>query len=187
MKNKLWVAFFSQTGSELAEIIKHINKIPTFICTNKNIESIDTIHPYLLERCFKRLIFMPSSPTVEEYKTALKPLNKNKNNVITLHGYLRILPETICTKYNIYNGHPGNIEDYPELKGFNPQEKAFKLKIKKSGSVIHKVTSVVDSGEIVKSKKCNINLKSLTNTYEILHKNSIDLWVEFLSNYFIIH
>ena len=34
---------------------------------------------------------------------------------VTLHGYLRILPPDFTKASNIYNGHPGAIEQYPEL------------------------------------------------------------------------
>jgi hypothetical protein len=63
------------------------------------------------------------------------------------------------------------------------QEKAFKLKIKTSGSVIHTVTAGVDEGPVVAVKMCDINLKSLDITYKILHANSTKLWVEFLKEY----
>lgn len=180
-----WVSFFSQTGSEIVEISTALNRWPDTICTNKSIQDIDTIHPILLEKCFNKILFLKDKPSVEEYNTALRSARKSIN-VITLNGYLRIIPKKICDQNIIYNGHPGDIVNHPELKGFNPQEKAFKLKIKNTGSVIHNVTPDIDEGTIVAIKKCNINLKCLDETYKILHKNSISLWVEFLSEYFNI-
>ena len=45
------------------------------------------------------------------------------NTLITLNGWLRIVPPDKCAKYNIYNGHPGLITKYPELKGKDPQQR----------------------------------------------------------------
>lgn len=177
-----WTAFFSQTGTEIVEIATALNRWPDVVCTNKSIKDIENINPLLLENCFSKIFFLKDRPAVEEYSTALKHVRKQAN-IITLNGYLRIIPQSICNQNLIYNGHPGDIVNHPVLKGFNPQEKAFKLKIKNTGSVIHYVTQHVDEGAVVASKKCSIDLKSLDNTYKILHKNSIKLWVEFLSDY----
>ena len=36
-------------------------------------------------------------------------------------------PGEVCEKRNIYNGHPGLITQYPQLKGKDPQQKAIDL------------------------------------------------------------
>lgn len=184
--NKIhWTAFFSQTGSEIVEVSNKLGCWPDIICTNKPTDSIDSINYEILDKCYDRLFFLPSKPVTAEYETVLK-MGKKKHKLTTLHGYLRIIPAAVCEKFEMYNGHPGDIVTYPKLKGFNPQEKAFKLKLKNTGSVIHRVTSGVDDGPIAAFKKCNINLKSLAKTYSILHNNSINLWVEFLAKQFNI-
>lgn len=179
-----WVTFFSQTGSEIADICKKIQRWPDRICTNRSIQDIEFINKDLLENCFDRIYFLPKKPKTTEYMTSLKSISNR--DLVTLHGYLRIVPSTVCNMYSMYNGHPGDIVSHPELKGFNPQEKAYKLRIKTTGSVIHSVTSGVDEGPIVMRKPCKINLKSLDDTYSILHKNSVNLWVEFLREVFKI-
>lgn len=184
MKNKKWVAFFSQTGSELVEIIKHTGREPDTIITNRSIRSLDQIHPELLQRCFAKIVFIPSKPSITEYKTAIGECSSR--DVITLHGYLRVIPKDVCETYKIYNGHPGDIVRYPELKGFNPQEKAFKLKLPRSGCVIHKVTEHVDDGKIVMKSQCNISTESLDEVYSTLHNHSVKLWVEFVNKYIIL-
>lgn len=184
LNNMKWVTFFSQTGSEIVEICKSLKRWPDKICTNKTLSELDTINSSLLDQCFDRILFIPNKPKVEEYKTCLKTITKE--DVVTLHGYLRIIPSTICSTYKIYNGHPGDIIAYPELAGFNPQEKAYHLGIKNTGSVIHEVTPQVDGGPVIARRQCNINLKSLDKTYKILHNNSIALWVEFLRKLFKI-
>ena len=116
----IWKTFFSQSGSEIYEISKSIGRFPDAIITNKNFEEMDKINPNLLEKCFDRFIFLPKKPTVEEYREAIRSAD-----VITLHGYLRILPPQICGRFKIYNGHPGLITKFPELKGKDPQAKVW--------------------------------------------------------------
>lgn len=184
MKYKKWIALFSQTGSEIYTISHKLNRYPDTIYTNKKLKQIEEINNNLLECCFNNILFIPSSPTSAEYNFIFE--EAAEDTLITLHGYLKILPPDICSKYSIFNGHPGDIETYPELKGYNPQEKAFELKLKTSGSIIHKITAIVDDGPVVSQKRCNIDLSSLENTIKILHHNSIELWVEFLQNNLII-
>jgi len=174
-----WIAFFSQTGSEIVQISQKIGRWPDIICTNKSIENICTINNELLTECFDKILFLPLKPTVAEYRTALE--SAQLSDIITLNGWLRIIPEEVCSLYNIYNGHPGDIINYPQLKGINPQQKAFDLLLPTSGSIIHRVIPEVDSGSIEMSSECKIDLFSICNTYKILHENSINLWVEFLS------
>ena len=90
------------------------------------------------------------------------------------------MPPCICKLFNIYNGHPGLITKYPELKGKDPQEKAYKLEMKETGSVIHKVTAEIDSGDIVSESPISIEGKTLDEVYVILHNNSINLWINFI-------
>lgn len=179
-----WVTFFSQTGSEIVEVCKKLKRWPDKICTNKSITDIDTINQELLNNCFDKIFFLPAKPRIEEYSTGLRGVVSA--DIITLHGYLRIIPSAVCNMYTIYNGHPGDIVNHPELKGFNPQKKAFDLKIRTTGSVIHVVNAKVDDGPIVATKQCKISLTSFDKACESLHKNSISLWVEFLRNEFKI-
>jgi folate-dependent phosphoribosylglycinamide formyltransferase PurN len=186
MKKPYWVAFFSMTGSEIVSISEQIGRWPDRICTNKPLEEIDQIHPDILSKDYKKILFLSPKPSSEEYDTVLKVTKRAPKSIITLHGFLRVLPPDICNNYTIYNGHPGDIETYPQLKGFNPQHKAFNLKLKKSGSVIHQVTAIVDAGPILASRKCKIDNQNLSNTYKLLHNNSISLWVDFLQKQFNI-
>jgi folate-dependent phosphoribosylglycinamide formyltransferase PurN len=84
----------------------------------------------------------------------------------------------MCGKYNIYNGHPGAIELYPELKGMDPQERTWENKsnYKFIGSVVHKVVPVVDDGEIVKTVYVINNVSSLDEMYSKLKFTSLSAW-----------
>lgn len=176
---KNWQVLFSQTGSEIYEISKHIGRLPDLIITNKPVEEMDTINPMLFAAASDRMVFIPKKPNIMEYKAVL-----TLDALITLHGFLRVIPPEICSKYEIWNGHPGLIlpEYYPQLKGKDPQKKAYDLGLELSGCVIHKVVPKVDAGEIVDYIKVDINKLSLDEVITKLHDASIDLWCKFLRN-----
>jgi len=180
----IWKTFFSQSGSEIYEISKHIGRFPDAIITNKSFEDMDKINPGLLEKCFERFIFLPKKPTVEEYREAIRHAD-----VITLHGYLRILPPEICGKFKIYNGHPGLITKYPELKGKDPQAKVWQTypqkKYNTHGHVVHEVIPEVDAGGVVSEMRFStedlyLDYKSLDLFTEHLHSVAIQNWVGFM-------
>lgn len=171
-----WIAFFSQTGSEIVEVSKLLGRWPDMIVTNERPEHLRKIHPALEN---KHLVFVDNKPTEEELSMIL---SQYVNPLVTLHGWLRIMPPYICDQFEIYNGHPGLITEYPELKGKDPQQKAFDLGLEFSGCVIHTVTEGVDEGEILRSRKVSIKGLEIGELFHILHKISIDLWVDFLKN-----
>jgi len=183
-RNLIWKTFFSQSGSEIYEISKNIGRFPDAIITNKSFEELDKINPDLLEKCFDRFVFLPKKPTVEEYREAIR-----NADVITLHGYLRIIPPQICGRFKIYNGHPGLITKFPELKGKDPQAKVwykhFEKPYKLHGHVIHEVIPEVDAGRVVSEKEFFSNniyneFNSLEDYIKRLHKLAIENWVGFM-------
>lgn len=184
-----WVAFFSQTGTEINNICKSLGIYPDAIVTNrhntdginKDLMTTTTFREYKLNRTIWYML--PTKPTLENYQQVLSHFEKP---VITLHGYLRIIPKGICEKYEIYNLHPGLINKFPELKGFNPQEKAFKEGYKIAGCVIHRVIPEVDAGEIIMSQGVSIENKNLNEVYETLHDTAFDLWKSFFTAYNIL-
>ena len=104
-----------------------------------------------------------------------------KDVFVTLHGYLRILPPDFTRSSNIYNGHPGAIDEYPELKGFNPQKKAWEAKHDRVGCVIHKVTPELDNGPIVAKTTIDNNFNTYEELEKSLHDESTKLWINFLN------
>lgn len=176
-----WIVFFTQTGSEIVDLIHFFNIRPDCIITNK--QSIDDVNPLLKEeidsgRCIIRHI--PGNPVVKDYLDALKEF---KNPIITLHGYLRIIPKEICEKYEIYNLHPGLITEYPDLKGKDPQLRAFQKKYEIVGCVLHKVVPEVDSGEIIDSFRISVKGYGYERILAELKSVSIILWRKFLKDY----
>lgn len=178
--NRPWIAFFSQTGSEIIEVSKLLGRWPDLIITNERPEHLRKIHPALEN---KHLIFVDNKPSEEELGLIL---GHYKDPLVTLHGWLRVMPPDICNRFEIYNGHPGLITEklqggYGELLvGKDPQERAYRLKLPYSGCVIHKVTEGVDEGEILSSRKVSIKDLELNQVFQILHSISVSLWVEFL-------
>ena len=176
-----WVAFFSQTGSEIVNICEEINRWPDLIVTNR-LDGFDKINSELTKRLLngkQRMLMVEKTPPVHRYDEAIRD-----GAIVTLHGWLRIVPEEICDKYEIYNGHPGLITKYPELKGKDPQVRAYEGKYETAGSVIHEVVPEVDAGKILKEGEVDIKDKSLDEVYSSLHKLSTDLWIDFLKEKF---
>jgi folate-dependent phosphoribosylglycinamide formyltransferase PurN len=177
MKFTKWVALFSQTGQEIIDISNQIDRVPDLIISNN--------HPSNVENIVKGVEYrwLISS---EEYKTLDildEVVEDPENTLITLNGWLRIVPPDKCTKYNIYNGHPGLITKYPELKGHNPQYRAWNdiHKYDTVGSVVHKVVEEVDAGEIAtESEVSSANILTLFDMYDALRSTSLITWVSFL-------
>ena len=171
MANK-WITFFSQTGAEIADLSENIGRWPDIIITNSRPDHLRTIDPRIVEYGYTEV---PNKPTVDDLDAVLQD-----NAIITLHGWLRIMPEVICNKYLIYNGHPGLITKYPELKGKDPQVKAHKLGHEVAGAVIHKVTAGVDEGRIIMEEYFNATQLDLDELFRILRDRSLYMWSNLL-------
>tara|TARA_E500000318_G_C3519752_1_gene195867 strand:+ start:317 stop:844 length:528 start_codon:yes stop_codon:yes gene_type:complete len=171
MANK-WIAFFSQTGTEIVDIAKSLDKWPDKIITNSRPAKLRKINKELLER---DIIYLPNKPTVDDYNIVLED-----NALVTLHGWLRVMPPSICEKFLIYNGHPGLITEYPELKGKDPQVRAFEGKYPIAGAVLHKVTAEVDEGKIIAEERFNARDLELDDLFRILRDRSLYMWTNFL-------
>ena len=144
MKKRPWIAMFSQTGNEILKLSSAINRSPNFIIGNHR----DNTIPKINSRIESSTVYVSNKPTAEELTVIFDTF---ENPIITLHGWLRIIPAEVCGRYEIYNGHPGYIVDYPELKGLNPQDKVSKYikDYREIGSVVHEVVPEVDAGAII--------------------------------------
>ena len=177
MKYRNWIALFSQTGSEIADLSESINRKPDFVITNADLDDIDS------------RVSVDFRLTKEEAKTLdiLENLDFNINKtLITLNGWLRIVPASKCTVYNIYNGHPGLITKHPELKGKDPQKRAWENidSYSKIGSVVHRVVAEIDAGEVIVEKSIRTrDIYNLDKAYDALRKTSFDAWYSFLKEH----
>tara|TARA_R110000787_G_scaffold154026_5_gene267880 strand:- start:288 stop:836 length:549 start_codon:yes stop_codon:yes gene_type:complete len=173
---KSWIALFSQTGSEIVDIADDLGLWPDVIVTNKRPEDLRTVNPLIYDT---QVIEVSNKPTRDELEVIFK---KYDNPIITLHGWLRIMPPDICNKYTIYNGHPGLITKYPELKGKDPQVRMMNGNYDTMGCVLHEVTSGVDEGKVLSSKEVSRKGLEEQDIFRILSNISGELWIEFLTN-----
>ena len=177
MKYKNWIALFSQTGSEIADLSEGIKRHPDFVITNADLNDIDS------------RVNVDFRVNKEEAKTLdiLEDLDFNiDQTLITLNGWLRIVPPNKCNMYNMYNGHPGLITKYPELKGKDPQKRAWENidNYNEVGSVVHRVVEKVDAGEVICEEKIPTKyIGSLDATYDALRTTSFTAWYRFLKEH----
>ena len=157
-----WVALFSQTGSEIETLSNKIGRVPDYIYTN-NFDSSN------------------SKAVKAKHKDIMSILvDKHKHDLITLHGYLRIIPEKVCFNCSkMYNGHPGLITEYPVLRGIDPQER-IEPWMSYIGSVVHRVIPKVDGGKVVSYAKVK---NTGGDYYNILRETSLEAWEQFFENY----
>lgn len=171
----MWIALYSQTGSEIDNIISELGLRPNLILTNTT--TCDTID---------HAIRMKHSQ-IQSLLQAM-PLYDAKNYLVTLHGYLNIVPPATIDRFpNMYNGHPGLINLYPELRGRDPQKKIWDRycagdPYQKIGSVIHRVTPEVDEGPIqltVSTEEIQ-EWESYEDALNTIKKLSLISWTDFL-------
>lgn len=184
MKKISWTTFISQTGSEVMSLAKALNIVPSLLITNNPKKLKEEVILFLKDNgCELRVI--PFNPLLEHYLQE-DILN---SNIITLHGYLRILPGEFIQSYRpraIYNGHPGLITDYPELKGKDPQVRAWEGQYNFIGSVVHEVTEGVDEGEVVDCTFRVNKATSLDSMYDLLRETSMGAWTSFFKNNLLV-
>lgn len=167
---RTWVTFFSQTGSEIYKLSNRLERVPDVIITNSK-----NIRPEVVDKFGDSIVYVSSKPTIEDYLKFI-PVN----SLVTLHGWLRIIPEEICDRYEIYNLHPANLFHNPELKGKDPQKMAYNKKLIFSGNTIHRCTAELDAGEILEHSYTSIEGLTLNETIVTLHEDATNLWYRFL-------
>lgn len=173
---KRWIAFFSQTGSEIAMLTQHFGRAPDVIVTDN--EDILT-HVKTL----KNVVVINFKKLSKEGRVGIYHNLMNPEDLVTLHGWLNIIPREICETYRIFNGHPGLINLYEDLKGKDPQERVWEnlSKYDVMGSVVHRVTPEIDGGEILTHQLTPVST-ALTreDVYSNLKYTSFRAWVDFL-------
>lgn len=167
----MWIALFSQTGSEICNIAERINRWPDIILTNNKRADEESD-----SRIANRFLILPHDE-IEHKLSLLAP-----GELVTLHGYLRVLSPRVCNlPIQIYNGHPAPIHLYPTLKGLNKQEDLFahKDQYARYGSVVHRVTAVLDDGEIIESVDRANDITSIDDAYSKAKETSLECWLNF--------
>lgn len=179
----IWTALYSQSGSELQEVCTQLGRWPDIIITNS--KSFDAKKWFNVPFIYH--LDSTDKITAEVYRKLFRMHTTVEDELyITLHGWLKIIPPAICDEFLIFNGHPGDIIKFPQLKGKDPQQKAFDLGLVSSGCVIHRVRAEVDDGEILDTVQ-NVVINDCKTVDEVivkLKKKSIALWKKFLTNCF---
>ena len=165
-----WIALTSFTGTEIRLLSEQLGYGPDLIITNN-------IHSSIILKA-DNFAILPDKPTPVDYRGVFRTVGTADEVLITMHGWNRIIPPSICEDYYVLNVHPGDIVVHPELKGFNPQQKAVELGLKYTGVVIHRASAEVDSGEIIMLRG-GVNIEHLTveEVTDLLRFVSIDLWL----------
>jgi hypothetical protein len=178
---KKWIALFSHTGSEIVNISNKTGRWPDKIITNKSPGSED-IHEGIRDVCYTR-----ARPNTLNYRQLL-----DNDSIITMHGWMRIIPPEICREFNIFNLHPGLISDYPELKGKDPQKRVFEndalpsggiKEYDKVGCVIHKCSPEVDCGLKIMERSTGNRFSGESTLTDALHKMAEGMWIDFFDLY----
>jgi folate-dependent phosphoribosylglycinamide formyltransferase PurN len=173
-----WITLSSFTGTEV-DVLTSRMSFHRFGDTDNFTTITNNPNSKLLSLLDAKLI--SNRPTSLEYE---KVFGSPDNTLITLHGWNRIIPADICNRYNIYNVHPGDIVNYPFLKGADPQQVAFDFKMERSGVVIHKCSPEVDCGEIVSFRQTDIKGLNVDEITFKLRAISIEMWLVFLKEQF---
>lgn len=173
--DKRWVAIFSQTGSEIFNLSESLGRFPDIIISNTYEMTDRSIDPRLMGA---------TTISCMDHVRINETLRTLPHSFVTLHGYLKIIPGDICERHEIYNGHPGLITLYPELKGKDPQEKIWKnlTQYDRIGSVIHRCTTEIDAGTIKEVVSIYNHCRTRDDVYAALKNTSFKCWVNFLES-----
>ena len=176
---KNWAVLVSQTASEVIAISQELGFFPSLLITN-SLRKIPQKNLEILGKNNVEIRTIPFNPTLENY--LIPDLLEKK--LITLHGFLRIIPPGFFSQFKggLYNGHPGLITYYPELKGKDPQVRAWEGKYQAVGSVVHRVTEGVDEGEVVRFSAVPNTAQTLDEMFYILRSTSLQAWKNFFQD-----
>lgn len=172
---RTWIAMFSHTGKELVNICKRLNRWPDRIITN---QSPGDICQDLVDNSLLDILYCARSPEGPEYERMFS----RGSPIITLHGWMRVIPGSVCEHNDIVNLHPGLITKFPELKGKDPQIRAWKEQHPYVGCVLHRAVAEVDSGEIIDKKWSYNKFDTYDDMEQRLRAHAEHLWIKYLSS-----
>ena len=175
-----WYSLFSHTGRETAHIwFNHPDCIQPELAITNNEHYAGPI-PCMM--CAK-------ADVINEW--LVTPGLISPKSIITLNGYMRILPKYVLDYLaeidcKVYNIHPAPIHMYPDLKGKDPQLRLYEGlksgKYKFIGAVIHEVDAGVDTGKIVYSMHWMPSARereSVASLFDTLHNAGTHMWRNF--------
>ena len=178
-KNNAWIAMFSHTGTEIATLAERLGRYPDKVITNLTPGSKN------ISKKLKDIMFCNNKPTVSDYRRLF-----TRGDFITLHGWMRIIPGSVCRENDIYNLHPGLCTEYPELRGKDPQVRVFEndnttlggtKDYPKVGCVLHRAEEKVDFGATIMQRSTDNHYTGPAHLTEALKDMATDMWEEFIN------
>lgn len=175
-----WYSLFSHTGKETENVQKLMGeRLHLKVALTNNLK-YDGPLP-----CIK----LQSGNDINEW--LMEPGNVEPGSIITLNGYMRIVPAEVLDYLasidcRVFNIHPAPIGLYPDLKGKDPQERLF-AGLKGGiytciGAVIHEVDAGVDTGNVIHWKlELPTTIRTKDDLYDRLHAMGTEMWIEFFS------
>lgn len=175
-----WYGLFSHTGKELEALASSDQvdlKLEAALTNRKEYEGNLSCLTHVLGS-FKNV-----------NKRLMNPLIVADNSLVTLNGYMGIVPAEVLENLNtrgckVYNIHPAPIHLYPELRGKDPQERMYEgiqtREYNFIGVVIHEVDAGVDTGKIVHwVLQMADHVMTKDELYERLHELGTQAWESF--------
>jgi hypothetical protein len=175
-----WIAMFSHTGSEIARLADRLGRLPDKIITNLTPGSTNISKDLTSE-----ITFANNKPTVSDYRRLF-----TRGDFITMHGWMRIIPGSVCREYDIYNLHPGLCTVYSELRGKDPQKRVFEndasvlggiKEYPTVGCVLHRAEEHVDFGKTIMERSTGNCYSGPAHLTEALKDMAVDMWEEFIN------
>ena len=173
-----WYSLFSHTGKETESIWRLFDGQLHLEAAITNNVKYEGPLPYI------KLI---TAKDVNDW--LMEPGNVEPGSIITLNGYMRIIPAEVLEylasiNCRVFNIHPAPIQYYPDLKGKDPQERLYDGLLSGQysciGAVIHEVDAGVDTGNIVHWKlELPATIRTKDDLYDRLHEMGTNMWVEF--------
>lgn len=170
MRSKRVVVLASGSGTNLSAIIEAVKSKKLFNCEVVGVVSnFDSTAIKIAINNKINVLFLPwerDKQTRENYDLSLVDKIQTYNpDLIVLAGWNHILTEAFINKLSyvdIINLHPALLGEFPGNNAIEDAWNAYqKGSVKHTGIMVHKVTSVLDVGEVIHQKK--IEIKSHDN------------------------
>ena len=181
----------STKGTDLQAILDAIHNDAldaTVVVVVSNMEN-----SYILERARNHNIpdvFVPhTGRTRNEFDQEISAtLLKHNADLVLLVGFMRILGEELCQKWQdrILNVHPSLLPKYAGGMDTNVHEEVLQNGDMETGCTIHYVTKEVDAGPILIQKKCAVTgadtVESLKTKVQLLEGMAFIEAIEMIAN-----
>lgn len=165
LRRPLKIAVLGSTnGTDLVPIVEAINakhlkgEIAIILSDNKEAGILQKAKAYNLKHAVLKEKGLKRDQEICSY------LEKEQIELIILIGYMRILKEEFCKRWEnrIINVHPSLLPDFANTTDTNTHELAIKRFVETgndiTGCTVHLVTPQVDAGPILLQKECQIEL-----------------------------